>query len=364
MALNMTKLMVGARANASKNRTLGTVYQLCQQYNALPPTADNKAKIDLIHLIARMAGDYLTSKPPQGSYKNTLRWEGLTDVLEQLGAESKAAGVRMITGPTDYRKIDNSHRSYWLELLDPMHRAGFTLSPKYSTWLTDTTAIQTKKSFWAYIGTKASGSDSSTNVAYLNEGQGPKRYQVEFDSNGVLVESIGDQPYMTQSHETEFSGKGWAIFVVSPTGEMYSASHILGKLHHSSFLGGRPVMAAGEVVADDGVIKVLTAKSGHYRPSPEDLLRMVHQFPMIPPDAVIRPDLQDEKKRGYVHFYRVGDFRAKGLSAKPVFQQDALACLPAWAREPRAMDQFEDIPKSQRKAAEEGGPSLGRHRPS
>jgi hypothetical protein len=363
MALNVTKLMVGARAHASKNRTLGTVYQLCQQYNALPPTAGNKARIDLIHLIARMAGDYLTSKPPQGSYKNTLRWEGLTDVLEQLGAESKAAGVRMITGPTDYRKIDDSHRSYWLELLDPMHRAGFSLSPKYSTWLTDTTAIQTKKSFWAYIGTKASGSDSSTDVAYLNEGQGPKQYQVEFDASGLLVESIGDQPYSTRLHETAFSGDGWAIFVVSPTGELYSASHIVGKLHHSSFLGGRPVMAAGELVSEDGVVKVLTAKSGHYRPSPDDLLRMVRQFPMIPSDAVIRPDLQDEKHLKYVAFYRVGDFRAKGLNAKPVSQQDALASLPAWARAPKAMDQFDDIPKAGREAATAGiGPGLGRHR--
>jgi len=360
MALNMTKLMVGARVQASKNRTLSTVYQLCQQYNGLPSSSDNKARIDLIHLIARVAGDYLTSKPPQDSYKNGLRWDGLTDILEQLGAESKAAGVRMISGPTDYRKIDGSERSYWLELLDPAHRPGYVLSPKYSRWLTDLSAIQTKKSFWAYIGTNAAGSDASTDVTYLNETEGPKRYEVEFDGSGLLVESIGNQPYTTKLHRTEFSGNGWAIFVVSPTGKLYSASHILGKLHHSSFLGGRPVMAAGEVVSEDGVIKVLTAKSGHYRPSANDLLRLVQQFPMIPSDAVIRPDMQDEHDGGYVTFYKVGDFRAKGLKAKPLSKTDALAAVPAWARDPHAMEQFDNMPTGRMARTMGLGPSVGR----
>jgi hypothetical protein len=362
MALDMTKLLVGARMHSSKNRTLRDVYLLCQQYNGLPASADKKMRIDLLHLIARVAGDYMTSKPPQGSYKNGLRWEGLTSVLEQLGEEAKGAGVRLISGPSDYRKIDASHRSYWLELLDPMHRPGYELSPKYSTWLTDVSAIQTKKSFWAYIGTRPTESEMpKTDVAYLNESEGPKRYQVEFDSSGLLVETIGNQPYATRQHATEFSGNGWGIFVVSPTGDIYSASHILGKLHHSSFLGGRPVMAAGELVCDDGVLKVITAKSGHYIPSPEDLLRFVRQFPEIPGDAVIRPNLKDLRESKYVLFYKVGDFRVKGLKAKPLSKDDTLACVPAWARGSKAMDMLDDLPDA-REAQLVSGPVAGAHR--
>lgn len=67
---------------------------------------------------------------------------------------------------------------------------------------------------------------------------------------------------------TVHSGPGWAIFVQSAaTGTFYSSSHVLGLFHHSSFLSGAPVRAAGEWRVQGGQLLEITAKSGHYQPT-------------------------------------------------------------------------------------------------
>lgn len=338
MPLNLNTLMNGG-AYTSKNLRIQQIRLLVQEYNGLAPNAAQKNRIDLLHLISRMAGDYLTSKPPQDhSYKNRLRWQGLSQLLDQIGPEAARLGVRMLHGPSDFRKIGGRTDSYWLELLDPMHRPGFMLRPRYESWLSDDDAVKTKQSFWNYIGTQTKGAGMAE-VEYLNESGGPARYEVAFGPDRRLYEVLGAQPFSTERHETHFSGDGWAIFVVSPTGQIYSASHILGKLHHSSFLGGRPVMAAGEMVVDDGVIRIITAKSGHYRPKPEDLQRMVNRLTQIPSDALIRPDLGDESRGGLLVFL-VGDFRSKGMDARPLSKQEVLGALPAFGKQAKAMQEL------------------------
>lgn len=353
MALLITNLLkIGAMR--SKNQRLTHVFTLTVQYNNLPSSASSKDRIDLLHLIARLAGDYLTSKPPQKSYKNVLRWEGLKDLLEQIGSEAAKTGVRMLTGPTDYKSIGGHNRSYWLELLDPRHRAGYLLSPKFANWIVNPDAIRTKQSFWEYLGELGPShgrGELSKDVAYLNETGGPARYQVVFDSGKSLVEKLGGQPYHTEQHRTDFSGDGWAIFVVSPTGEIYSASHIVGKLHHSSFLGGRPVMAAGELVVVDGEIRIVTAKSGHYIPSWEDLHRFVQQFTEIPGGALIRPNFKDEADFGQPVYYKVRDFRMSQLNASPVSKQAVLQSMPAWSKTVNAMKVVDKIPAAAPRAA-------------
>jgi hypothetical protein len=72
--------------------------------------------------------------------------------------------------------------------------------------------------------------------------------------------------FHTGDHSTAFSGSGWAIFVMSPNRTVYSASHNVGQFHHSSFLAGGPVLAAGEWAVNNGKVVAITAKSGHYKP--------------------------------------------------------------------------------------------------
>ena len=82
----------------------------------------------------------------------------------------------------------------------------------------------------------------------------------------------GTRPFDTRDTETHFSGKGWAIYVVSAAGLWYAGSHRVGQLQHSSFVGGRPVMSAGEIQVHNGQPLIISAKSGHYKPTMEQFL--------------------------------------------------------------------------------------------
>lgn len=72
----------------------------------------------------------------------------------------------------------------------------------------------------------------------------------------------------TSSADTFHSGRGRAMFVMDQNGNLYvSLVQEVGRLHHSSFLGGKPVAGAGEMIVQDGRIVEVTRKSGHYRPT-------------------------------------------------------------------------------------------------
>jgi hypothetical protein len=81
-------------------------------------------------------------------------------------------------------------------------------------------------------------------------------------SNGQVVDTAGAG--------TLHSGLDRAMFVMDRNGNLYvSLEQTLGHLHHSSFLSGQPVAGAGELVVHDGVPEIISRKSGHYRPTPE-----------------------------------------------------------------------------------------------
>ena len=61
------------------------------------------------------------------------------------------------------------------------------------------------------------------------------------------------------------------MFVCDPGGLFYSGSQIVGRFHHSSFLAGGRVLAAGEWVVSDGRLLLMTNKTGHYRATTQNL---------------------------------------------------------------------------------------------
>ncbi|MFE9580011.1 hypothetical protein ACFYO1_26745 [Nocardia sp. NPDC006044] len=83
----------------------------------------------------------------------------------------------------------------------------------------------------------------------------------------------------TQIASAREGGDARAIFVMDEFGNLYAGDQELGSLHHSSFLGGRTVTAAGEIEVRDGRLVVMSDRSGHYLPRGElndyavDLLR-------------------------------------------------------------------------------------------
>lgn len=108
-----------------------------------------------------------------------------------------------------------------------------------------------------------------------------KVYKVSFDQDekGLSILTRNGRPYNTEHDKTLHSGNGNAIFVLSPSNDIYAASHIGGVFHHSSFLDDGAVIAAGEIKTDkNGHIIYLSSKSGHYKPGDQENLIMLRYF--------------------------------------------------------------------------------------
>ena len=56
---------------------------------------------------------------------------------------------------------------------------------------------------------------------------------------------------------------------------IYIAKKERGSFHHSSFLGGACVIAAGRITVDRGTLTGIAPHSGHYRTTPEQFTRML-----------------------------------------------------------------------------------------
>jgi len=104
--------------------------------------------------------------------------------------------------------------------------------------------------------------------------------------SGRLVRASGRR-VDTKDSVTWFKGLGWEIFVLSHTGQLHMASHLVGRRHHSSLLGlhaatvaggtgARDAASAGEMLVRDGKIQQLSTKTGHYQSGAEQLRNIVH----------------------------------------------------------------------------------------
>ena len=114
-----------------------------------------------------------------------------------------------------------------------------------------------------YVG-EETGAVWGTAVKYLSAEE-RKAYELTVQADGLLYNAQG-QLFDTKGAGT-VTGKGKAIFVMSATGEVYaSLNHQAGLFHHSSFLAGGPVAAAGELEVLNGVITSVSNRSGHYTP--------------------------------------------------------------------------------------------------
>ncbi|KAL2250752.1 UNVERIFIED_CONTAM: IQ domain-containing protein IQM3 [Sesamum indicum] len=98
---------------------------------------------------------------------------------------------------------------------------------------------------------------------------GPKeREQYEYVLvDGRILHKVTGYPLDTNKGSP---GSKW-IFVMSTSKRLYIGEKKKGLFHHSSFLAGGATLAAGRLIAEDGVLKCISAYSGHYKPTDERL---------------------------------------------------------------------------------------------
>ena len=137
----------------------------------------------------------------------------------------------------------------------------------------ETLAMLTK-----YTGEEVAGGYYATAVPYLNEAE-RRRLQV-FVVDGLLVDHEG---LPLDAHRASMVGAELfslqAIYVMDQCGRIFMTyHHEVGLFHHSSFLSGAPISAAGEMLVVDGRLLEIDAASGHYRPPPDATRQVIHRL--------------------------------------------------------------------------------------
>ncbi|KAJ4979197.1 hypothetical protein NE237_009977 [Protea cynaroides] len=160
---------------------------------------------------------------------------------------------------------------HWIEAIDPRHRYGHNLHIYYEEWCNS----QGGQPFfyWLDIGEgkevdlrKCPRSKLKQQcIKYL----GPQERQ---DYEYIILEGkiINKQTEKLLDTSEGLKRAKW-IFVMSTSKKFYAGEKIKGSFHHSSFLAGGATLASGRLLVENGVLKTISAYSGHYCPTKEAL---------------------------------------------------------------------------------------------
>ncbi|XP_041001906.1 IQ domain-containing protein IQM1-like [Juglans microcarpa x Juglans regia] len=161
---------------------------------------------------------------------------------------------------------------HWLEAIDPRHRYGHNLHLYYDVWFNSESSQPFF--YWLDIG---DGKEVNVEkcprtilqrqcIIYLR----PK----EREPYEVIVEG-GKLIYRKSGLPVETGdGTKW-IFVLSTTRNLYIGQKKKGQFQHSSFVAGGATIAAGRVVAHNGVLEAIWPYSGHYCPTEENFMEFI-----------------------------------------------------------------------------------------
>lgn len=143
--------------------------------------------------------------------------------------------------------------------------------PKYSI---------TKPLLEKYRGEEVPGNpiwDGGSPVEYLNESE-REQFKI-IVKDGKLHDAEGNLFDTSSAHSLHTKGDPRAIFAMDHDGNIYASKrHAKGEFHHSSFLAGGNVAAAGELKVTNGELRLISDKSGHYEPSLDMTRQVVNEL--------------------------------------------------------------------------------------
>ncbi|KAL1825367.1 hypothetical protein ACET3Z_012145 [Daucus carota] len=212
--------------------------------------------------------DFAALKRSSVSYFDGEKHE--TAISRWARARTRAAKVGK--GLSKSEKAQKLALQHWLEAIDPRHRYGHNLHMYYDVWF----ASESVQPFfyWLDVG---DGKDVNLEKCPRSKLQrqcikylGPN----EREAYEVIVEN-GKLVYRRSGVFLEtIEGSKW-IFVLSTSRNLYVGKKKKGEFQHSSFLSGGATMAAGRLVAHDGVLEAIWPYSGHYHPTEENFREFI-----------------------------------------------------------------------------------------
>lgn len=221
--------------------------------------------------------------------KNEKRWRQFAERQIQMSFEltrerqtivfetflNMVRGLSRIEDRTQAGRI--LQRPYWIEALDEDHEFAIKQKRKWDDWRQICERDGRPFHIWKRTAYPPRMLQDLRRVEYLSPEE-RKIYQVSFvrDITGSTSLVQNDKILDTTNKSTAFSGKGFTAFVISTDEILYTASHKPGTFHHSSFLSGGPVIAAGELRTNPaGTLIEINNKSGHYLPTRKETLALL-----------------------------------------------------------------------------------------
>ncbi|KAJ4850692.1 IQ domain-containing protein iqm3 [Turnera subulata] len=156
---------------------------------------------------------------------------------------------------------------HWIEAIDPRHRYGHILHSYYQEWCKSESGQPFF--YWLDVG---DGKDvdleehprsklREQRIKYLGP-QERENYEYIVEEGKITHKQTGNLLDTSNGR----LGVKW-IFVMSTSRRLYIGEKKKGAFHHSSFLAGGATLAAGRLIAENGIVKSISPYSGHYRPT-------------------------------------------------------------------------------------------------
>lgn len=259
------------------------------------------------HLDASACSKPQTAMTSEAAAAARRRWTQVRSMMQRItrGMPAESAqrgGAAML------------HKDFWLEALDEQHRYGFHLRAFHKAWKDDMAAkpetsqpkdMKRPRSvsdssffYWLDHGRGRSldlpecsqNELRSTHVQYCDPEQ-RKPFELTFvtprpappsrkgssspqsDSDtapGALVQYAATNQLVNTDSRSKW------IFVVDLHGRMYLGRKRKGIFHHTSFVAGAPVYAAGKIMIKHGKILAIEPHSGHFKPNLKNLTALLY----------------------------------------------------------------------------------------
>ncbi|POM78965.1 Iq calmodulin-binding motif protein [Phytophthora palmivora] len=246
-------------------------------------TVDVNRELHLLQLSNTISHELIQRPKTFPVMRHSAHWQQLRTHMGQLTHGMKRCRLRSADGEELTCRASMLHRDFWLEALDEQHRYGFHLRAFHKVWKHEMTQdvrnCREDASFFHWLD-HGNGKNvdlpectqqelRTTCVEYCNAEQ-RKKYEVKFVSDDG---NVGVQ-YAVSGRAVHTDERSKWIFVMDLSGRMYLGRKRKGRFHHSSFVSGAPIFAAGKIIIKNGVIIAIEPHSGHFKPRLENLLAL------------------------------------------------------------------------------------------